>query len=241
MDLSGKKVLITGAAKRIGAAIAEALAKKGCHLILHYHRSAPEAKALQCKLSAFGISADLIQADLSQEKEVAALAKTALKKGPVDILINNTSLFYPIPFEKLKVSDWDQFMNVNLKALFILSQKLGLKMIQKGGHIINLADLAGCHPYRNYLPYCVSKGAVLSLTRALAIELAPKVQVNSICPGLMIPPPWLSEPVKNRVIKKSPLKKWGGVEEIAKGVLFLCESDYITGSELVIDGGRQLV
>ncbi len=241
MNLAGKRVLITGGAKRIGAAIAKKFAEKGCELLVHYHRSAKEAKVLARELSATGVVVELYRANLEKEKEVQTLARMVLKSGSVDILIHNASLFSPIPFQKIKIKQWDQFMNVNLKAAFILSQSLGKSMLQRGGKIVNLADFAGQYPYRNYLPYCVSKGALLSLTRALSVELAPQVQVNSVCLGPIVPPPWFSPEAQKRIVKRLPLGRWGKVEEVANGVLFLCESDFMTGSELVLDGGDQLV
>jgi NAD(P)-dependent dehydrogenase (short-subunit alcohol dehydrogenase family) len=113
--------------------------------------------------------------------------------------------------------------------------------MKPGARIIHIADTAGFRPYRNYLPYCVSKGALLSLTRALALELAPRVMVNSVSPGPIVPPPWESQKVIQNVAKKIPLQRWGGFDEIAKAVLFLCESNFATGINLIVDGGYQLI
>lgn len=241
MILKGKKALITGGAKRVGAVIARALAAKGCHLILHYHRSAAEANRLAKELTLQGASVDLMKANLEREKEARDLAHYALKRGSIDILINNAALHQRTPFKNIKTKDWDKILSTNLRSVFLLSQKIGEGMRERGGRIINLADIAGKFPYRDYLPYCVSKGAVLSLTRALAVELAPRVQVNSISPGLIEPSLGMSRETIARLGDKMPLKQWGSVEEVAKAVVFLCESDYTTGANFVVDGGYQLV
>ena len=241
MTLKGKRVLVTGGARRIGAAIARNLAKEGCHLILHYHQSAREIQRLARELRTGGLSVNTVQADLTQSEEVLLLASTVLKKGPIDILINNASIYYPTPFKSLNEDTWDRFMQIHLKAPFFLSKALAGGMQRRGGRIINIADQAGEQPYRDYLPYCVSKGALLNLTRALARELAPKVHVNSISPGPILPPPWRSKKQMEGIRKRTPLQRWGGPEEIANAVVFLCVSDFITGTNLVIDGGFQLV
>lgn len=241
MNLRGKRVLVTGGAKRIGAAIVRSLAERGCDIVLHYHRSQAEARALARALAKSGVSVELLRADLSRESETLALARKALKKGPIDLLINNASLYDRAPFKRLTLENWDRCLRVNLTSVLLLSQKIGLAMRRRGGRIINIADMAGEQPYRDYLPYCVSKGALLSLTRALAVELAPKVQVNSICPGPVLPSPRQPQRMVERLAKRTPLKKWGGADEVAKAVTFLCQSDFTTGANIVVDGGFQLV
>ncbi len=238
MDLKNKKILITGAAQRMGKAIAQDLNKRGASILIHYNHSKGEAQALAKELH----SAEILSANLENEKEVLKLAEDAQALGPVDFLINSASVYYPTPFEKIKLEDWNKIFNVNLKALFILSQKLGMAMKNQGqGSIINIADTAGFRPYRNYLPYCVSKGAVESFTKALALELSPEVRVNSISPGPIVPHPSENEKTIESVANRIPLKKWGGFEEIVKAVRFLCESDFTTGSNVIVDGGYYLV
>jgi NAD(P)-dependent dehydrogenase (short-subunit alcohol dehydrogenase family) len=171
---------------------------------------------------------------------VLALCQKVLKKGSPDLLVNNASVYYPTPLKTLKLNDWNRVLKTNLTAPFILSLQLGRRM-KPGARIIHIADTAGFRPYRNYLPYCVSKGALLSLTRALALELAPRVMVNSVSPGPIVPPPWESQKVIQNVAKKIPLQRWGGFDEIAKAVLFLCESNFATGINLIVDGGYQLI
>lgn len=241
MNLRGKRVLVTGGAKRIGAAIARSLAQRGCDLILHCHRSFAEARTLGRELEKLGVGVEILRADLSRSSQALALAQKALKKGPVDLLINNASLYERTPFDRLTLEEWERCLHVNLTSVFLLSRRIGMAMRRRGGRIINIADMAGEQPYRDYLAYCVSKGALLSLTRALAVELAPKVQVNSICPGPVLPSPRQPQRLVERLAKRTPLKKWGGADEVAKAVTFLCQSDFTTGANIVVDGGFQLV
>lgn len=241
MNLRGKRALVTGAARRVGAAIARALAAEGCHLALHHHRNVGEARSLARELKDQGVTVDLFEADFEKEKEVDSLSREVLHGGPVDILVNNASVFYPTPFEKITQRDWRHFFNLHLHAPFLLSRSLGLRMKRRGGRIINIIDRAAKKPYRHYLPYCVSKGAFLSLTRSLALELAPRVQVNGILPGPIVPAPWEKRDVVERIRKRNPLQRWGGEVEIAKAVVFLCRSDFTTGADFLIDGGHSLV
>lgn len=240
MELQGKRVLITGAARRVGAAIARCLAARGCEIVLHYHRSVREARQLADELRSLNVGVDLVRGDLERERDVLFVARAALKGGPVDILINNAAVYYATPWERLTSRDWQRFLQVNLTAPFLLSRELGTRM-RRGGRIINLTDNAGERPYRRYLPYCVSKGALLSLTRSLALELAPKVLVNSISLGPILPPVGMAESVRRRIAKRSPLGRWGDLEGIMKAVVYLCELDDVTGTDLIVDGGFHLV
>ncbi len=241
MNLKSKRALITGAARRIGAAIARSLAGEGCHLLLHYRKSKREVESLARELRKNGNQVEIYRADLEKEKEVSKLCREVLLNGGVDILINNASLYYPTPIKNLKWKDWERMIAVNLTAPAFLALRLGNDMKKKGGRIINLADTASFRPYRDYLPYCTSKGGIVTLTRALALELAPKVLVNSISPGPIEPAPWEPSRVIRSIQERMPLGKWGGPQEIAKGVVFFCRSDFATGSNLVIDGGYQYV
>jgi NAD(P)-dependent dehydrogenase (short-subunit alcohol dehydrogenase family) len=241
VKLRGKRALVTGAARRVGAAIARALAAEGCRLVLHHHRNVADARRLAGELRRQGVSVELFEADFEKEKEVAALGREVLRKGPVDILVNNASVFYPTPFLKIAPRDWTRFLSLHLQAPYLLARTLGPKMKKGGGRIVNIVDGAAKRPYRNYLPYCVSKGALLTLTKSLALELAPGVQVNAILPGPIAAAPWEKREVVEKIRKKNPLQKWGGEEEIAKAVVFLCLSDFTSGADFVVDGGHGLV
>lgn len=241
MNIQGKTALVTGGVKRIGKAIALALAEKGANVAISYLTSKKEAVETLHQLSNIGIKAIAVQADISKVDEVKKLVQKTIKTfGSIDILINNAAIFHKTPFESIREKDWDHHIDINLKGTFLCSQKVGIEMLRKKrGKIINIADWAGLRPYRNYLPYCVSKAGVICLTQALAKTLAPHIQVNAIAPGPVLLPKDLSKKELKEIIKGTPLKKLGSPEDISKTVIFLIEgSDFITGATYLVDGGR---
>ncbi len=238
MDIRGKTALVTGAAKRVGREIALHLARKGANIVLHYHRSKAEAEKTALEIRALGTECRLVSADLSNAAVVEKMATEAAVRPP-HILVNSASVFYKTPLCDAKDSDWDSIMDTNLKAPFLLSKIIGCAMAKgTGGKIINIADWSGFRPYKDYAPYCVSKGGLLTLTKALVRDLSPKVQANSVAPGPILPPPDMSEEEKEQVTKKTLLGRWGSPLDIAYATAFLIESDFINGTVLVVDGGR---
>jgi len=242
MDLKGKTALVTGAAKRIGREIALALGGRGCRVLIHYHSSQAEARDLAEILRSKKCEAELISADLSQTEAVQAMAGKILEDfGAVDLLVNNASAFYPTPMGSVQDKDWDLFLSMHLKAPFFLAQSLAPAMKKKGaGRIVNMADLSGFRPMTGYLPYSVSKGGLISLTKGLAKALAPEVLVNAVCPGAILAPPGFPEKDREKITQKIPVGHWGDPREVARTVVFFAESDYITGQCLVMDGGESL-
>ncbi|NPA58458.1 MAG: SDR family NAD(P)-dependent oxidoreductase [Aquificae bacterium] len=238
MELKGKKVLITGGARRIGKHIARRLAEEGADLVIHYLSSVSQAEALADELRKKGVSVFLVRADLEKEREVEEMAHTVIDRlGGVDVLINNASIYYRTDFFQSDVREMDRFYAVHVKAPFILSRILGKKMVEKkAGRIINIADYSGLRPYRDYTPYSVSKGAMLTLTRALAKELAPYVLVNAVLPGPIIPAEGLED--REKPLKKTVLKRWAGEEEVYKAVKYLIETEFTTGAFIPVEGGR---
>ena len=170
------------------------------------------------------------------------MGEEILRQGlSVDILVNNASVFYPTPFESTVETEWDHFMSVNLKAPFFLAQIFAPGMKKKGqGRIINIADWGGLKPYKDYVPYCVSKGALITLTQGLAKSLAPEILVNAVCPGPIIPPPDFTEKQKEGVARKTLVGRWGDPEDVARTAVFLAESDFITGQYILVEGGESL-
>ncbi|OGW82622.1 MAG: hypothetical protein A3C47_02710 [Omnitrophica bacterium RIFCSPHIGHO2_02_FULL_51_18] len=243
MILKGKTALVTGAAKRVGKEIALELAKNGCHILLHYHTSESEAEKTSGEIKALGVRCEIFQADLSSAASTIQFAKQVLqKKELVHVLVNSASLFYKTPLENVKEADWDALLNANLKGPFFLSKEIGFQMARhEGGKIINIADWSGFRPYRDHTPYCTSKGGLVTLTKALARDLAPKVQVNAVAPGPVLLPPDFSEEEKEAIIRKTPLGRIGTPQDVAYAVRFLVENDFINGTVLVVDGGRSLV
>lgn len=241
MTLQEKVALVTGSAKRIGRAVANALADRGVHQAVHYRTSKTEAEDAVRLFRVLGVEAESFQADLSQVKEVEALASEVLKRfGRLDILVNNASVFFPSPLGEVTDLQWDTLINTNLKGPFFLAQKVGLAMkAAVGGTIINIGDWAAERPYTGYLPYCISKAGVVAMTKGLAKALAPEVRVNCINPGPVMLPEDLSEAEKEEIMRKTPLQRTGSPTDIANAVVFLCEgTDFMTGAVITVDGGR---
>ena len=242
MNISGKIALVTGGAKRVGKAIVQALAARGCHLVVHYHRSQAQAQETVRDLRAAGHRALAVQADITKEDQVEAMIEAATAHfGRIDILVNNAALFYRTPVETLTVEDWERVMDVNLTGTFLCAHKIGLRMREWGwGHIINLADGAGERPWADYIPYSVSKACVLTFTQGLAMELAPQVMVNAVIPGPVLFQEDTPDNVRQREIDKTLVKRAGSPQDVAQVVVFVAESDYSTGASFHVDGGRSL-
>lgn len=243
MEISKKYALVTGGAKRVGREIALKLAEKGSNILLHFNTSKAEAEKTAEEIRALHVKCLLFQADLSDGKSISKMVKEIYgQTASVDMLINSASLFYKTPFKDVKESDWDALVNANLKGPFLLSKEIGNKMFAgNGGKIVNIADWSGFRPYRDYSPYCVSKGGLITLTKTLARDLAPKVWSNAIAPGPVLLPPDFSEEEKQKVIEKTLLRRIGSPQDIANAVLFLLDNDFINGTVLVVDGGRSIV
>lgn len=240
--LHGKVALVTGAAKRVGKVIARELAKNGCDIALHYNTSRKDALKTKEEIEKlYAVRVFPVRANLAKPKEISAMVKKVhahFKR--IDILVNSASIFNRTPFEKLNERNFDEHVSVNLKAPYLLAKACGDIMLkQKSGHIINISDWAGFRPYKNYLPYCVSKAGIIALTHALAKELAPHVQVNSVAPGPVLLPENFTAAEKRNVIEKTPLARIGSPEDVAKAVLFFVrDAHFTTGAVLPVDGGR---
>jgi NAD(P)-dependent dehydrogenase (short-subunit alcohol dehydrogenase family) len=245
MDTSGKVALITGG-KRIGAVIATTLAKAGVDVALVYNRSLAEAAESESAIKGLGRRALLVQADVTSERACAeAVATTIRELGRLDILINMASLYASKPFGELTAADWDRQLAVDLRATFLFAHAAAPAMKKAGGgRIINFSDwvAASARPrYPGYTPYYVAKAGVKALTETLALELAAdQILVNAIAPGPILAPPEMTKDESDAVVKSTPLGRWGGEEEIAKTVMFLVNSDFVTGETIRVDGGRHI-
>lgn len=242
MNLTGKVALVTGGAKRVGKAIVQALAARGCKLVVHYHTSQAAAEETVRELFAAGREALALQADITQEEEVDRMIAAALAHfGRIDILVNNAAVFFRTPIDTLTVEEWEHTLEVNLTGAFMCAHKIGLRMKEWGwGHIINIADVAGQRPWADYIPYSVSKACVITFTQGLAMELAPEVMVNAVVPGPVLFQDDTPPEVQQREIEKTLVKRAGTPEEVAETVAFVAGSDYSTGSLFHVDGGRSL-
>ena len=233
--------LVTGGARRLGQAIALALAGRRAHVAFSYHSSAREARATAEAIRRLGVKALAVNADLSRAADVQRLIRRVeWRFGRLDVLVSSAANFERVAFARLSERHWDRALETNLKGPFLCALHASRLMRKRGGgKIINFADWAGIRPYRDYLPYCVSKAGVIGLTKALAKELAPRIQVNAIAPGPILPPPNMSRAARSRIAARVPLKRWGSPKDIVNTVLFLIEgTDFMTGSVVCVDGGQ---
>jgi NAD(P)-dependent dehydrogenase (short-subunit alcohol dehydrogenase family) len=242
MDLKGKVAMITGGA-RIGQVVARELATRGCSLALIYKSSREAAEQTASIARAAGVETAVLQADAVDESQVrAAVAETAKSLGRLDILINMASIYLKTPHPT--GSDWSTALDSNAKSSFLFSTYAAPIMKKSGGgRIVNFSDwlpLSGRPLYKDYTPYYTSKAAVAALTQSMAVEFAPDILVNAIAPGPIVAPPDLTPEENALVLAATPLAKWGGAEEIAKAVLFLIDTDFVTGECIRVDGGRHL-
>jgi NAD(P)-dependent dehydrogenase (short-subunit alcohol dehydrogenase family) len=234
LPLENRVVLVTGAAKRIGRAIALRLAREGAAVAIHYHRSEEEARATAAECG----HAPPFRANLERVAEIEKLFEEVGRRfGRIDGLVNNAARFTRIDPLAITEADWDFIHSVNLKATFFCCQQAARRMVAgEGGRIVNLSSLGGLRPWRHHAHYCASKAGVIMLTRALAKAFAPKVTVNSVAPGV-IP---FGEPDQRieRLIARTPAGRAGNAEEIADAVVFfLSTSNFVTGQVLAVDGG----
>ncbi|MFN7917404.1 MAG: SDR family oxidoreductase [Vicinamibacterales bacterium] len=245
MDLRGSVTLITGA-RRIGAVVAEAIAARGGSVALSYARSEAEARAAAARVEALGGRTAVFQADLAQPDACARLVEdTVASLGRLDVLINMASVYTNKPMGDLTLADWDAVVNVDLRAAWLCAQGAIPHMRRSGGgRIVNFSDwvaASGRPRYLGFVPYYVAKAGVRALSEALALELAPdNILVNTVAPGPIVAPPGTSPEEYKAVEDATPLGRWGGEHEIAKAVLALIESDFITGETIRVDGGRHL-
>jgi pteridine reductase len=245
--LQDKVVLITGGARRVGAAIARRLHASGANLVVHYRSSASEARDLKQELTAARPgSVTLVQADLLKPGNLPALVKDATKAyGQLDALVNNASSFYPTPLGEITEKSWEDLMGTNLKAPLFLSQAAARELRKNHGSIVNIIDIHAEFPMKSYVVYNIAKGGLVALTRSLARELGPEVRVNGIAPGTILWPDdeaWKDEVSRQRIMNQTALKRIGEPDDIAKAVEFLLTGGpYVTGQVLAVDGGRSVM
>jgi pteridine reductase len=211
------------------------------NILVTYLTSPAAAEKTVAELIALGVHARGLAVDLGDAADVIRLADDVLTiSGPsLAVLVNSASVYRETPFGEISAESWDDLLAVNLRAPFLLSQRLGLAMkAAGGGHIVNIGDWAGLRPYRSYLPYVVSKAGLIHMTRALALELAPEVQVNCLCPGAVLLPESSDAAEAAAVRRETPLQRLGDPDEIARAVRFFVESEFATGAILTVDGGR---
>jgi pteridine reductase len=243
---NAKVVLITGAGKRVGAAIARHCHQQGMRLAIHYRTSANEAETLcQALNEKRNDTAISLQADLKDIKNHSNLINKIIERwGRLDVLINNASSFYPTPLGRITEANWADLIDSNLKAPLFLSQTAAPYLSKQNACIINLVDIQAQRPLKNYLVYCVAKAGLVMLTKTLAKELGPLIRVNGIAPGVVLWPEdetTFKPALREKIIARSALKRAGTPEDIAYTVTFLIkDANYITGQIIAVDGGRSL-
>jgi NAD(P)-dependent dehydrogenase (short-subunit alcohol dehydrogenase family) len=245
VDPEGKAALITGGA-RIGQAVAIALARRGADVAMTFRSSKSSAEETAKKVQALGVRGVTVRADLTKAADLAAAVKrVAATFGRLDILVNLASIYERAALASLDANVLEKNRAANLESAYLLSLQCAPWMKRRGqGRIIHFSDwiaASGRPRYKAYLPYYVSKAGVIGLTQALALELAPEILVNAVAPGPILPPPDLSARESRAVKRATPLGRWGGPEEIAKAVVFLIETDFVTGECIRVDGGRHLL
>jgi pteridine reductase len=245
--MPSRVALITGSGKRrIGNVVAQALAERGYHIALHYHRSAVEAGETVAQLEQLGVRAAAFQADVADEEQVARLFEEAIRAfGRLDVLVTAAAVWERKPLEEVTAADVRRHFEINTLGTFLCCQQAGRIMTEQpeGGVIVTIGDWATARPYPNYAAYFPSKGAIPTLTRTFAVELAQRnraVRVNCILPGPVMLPEDLSEHEVKGAVAGTLLKRIGRPENIAQAVVFLVENDYTTGVCLPIDGGRTI-
>jgi NAD(P)-dependent dehydrogenase (short-subunit alcohol dehydrogenase family) len=239
MEIAGRVALVTGGARRLGAAFSVALARAGADVLINYHASAEAAAATAAEIQALGRRAVAVQADVARAADVRRLVQTAEREfGRLDILVNSASLFERAPFLEIDEAAWDRVLAVNLKGPFLLSQAAAPLLKQHGGVIVNILDLSALQPWPSFAHHAVSKAGLLHLTRILARALAPEIRVNAIAPGTVLPPESLEgeEGSERRVLRGA-----GHPDDVVMALLYLIRSDFVTGENIVVDGGRMLL
>ena len=238
-----RTAIVTGAARRIGAAIARCLHGAGFNVAVHYRASRTEAEELCRALNSDRAgSAETVQAELCEESSYPLLVEAAVRRfGRLDALVNNASAFFPTPLGDTGTDHWDGIMGANLRAPFFLSQCAAPELRKSRGCIVNITDIHALRPLRGYSVYSIAKAGLDMLTRALAKEFAPEIRVNAVAPGAIAWPEDMDSELKQRIISHTMLKRPGKPEDIAGAVRYLvCDAPYVTGQVLTVDGGRTL-
>jgi pteridine reductase len=242
VDLTGRTALVTGGGTRVGAAISRALASAGCDVLIHYASSASDAREVAADVARLGRKAAVFQADLTDRAELDRLAADTLAYGGrLDILVHNAANFDRTPPDALTAAAWDHALALNATAPYLLTLALAPALRAARGSVVAITCISAARPWKNYIPYSVSKAALTHLVRGLAIGLAPEVRVNAVAPGTVMPPADYDAHKIARISSGIPLQRVGSPDDVARAVVFLAENDYLTGQILAADGGRSLV
>jgi pteridine reductase len=240
MELRGKVALVTGAGRRLGRAMARALADRGMTVAIHYHASAEGASELREEIVSMGGKAACFEADLTDAHAARALPEQVVTRlGRLDVLVNSAAIMHRLPVEDTTPEQWDAIVNLNLRSVFFCAQGAASALRAARGKMINMADLAGLEPWSGFAAHSVSKAGVVMLTKILALSLAPDVTVNAIAPGAVLVPEDYPAEERDRLARSTPLRRLGDPSDVVSALLYLLEGgDFVTGQVLVVDGGR---
>jgi NAD(P)-dependent dehydrogenase (short-subunit alcohol dehydrogenase family) len=237
--LTERTVLITGAARRIGRKLALACAKAGANIVIHHAHSDSDAKSLRTEIIGLGRRAWVFKADFSDSSQTRNLIPLINQSTPIHYLINNAAIFEAHTLESTSLEDWDKHIAINLTAPFLLSQSFA-QQAHDGARIVNILDWRAHHPGADHFPYTISKSALAAMTKSMAVALAPKIIVNALALGAILPP--TDGNTNPEITKNIPLKRWANDGEIEQALLFLLTCpEYITGEIIHVDGGRHLI
>ena len=242
--MQGKVALVTGGARRVGAAIARQLHGAGASVLLHYRDSEADAARLEAELNAARPkSAAKVKAELLAPVAPRALLSAALDSfGRLDVLVNNASSFFPVAVGAMESSHWEELIGSNLRAPLFIAQQAAQELAKNEGCIVNIVDIHAERPLKGYALYSIAKAGLAAMTRALALELAPRVRVNGVAPGAIAWPEdgQFPDDERSRIIATTPLARTGSPEDVARAVLFLASAPYVTGQIVAVDGGRSI-
>ena len=244
LPLKSRCVLITGGARRLGAATARAMHSAGANVVVHCRRSRAEADVLACEFESLRTgSAMVVEADLQETSALPVLIESTVKRfGRLDVLVNNASSFFPTPLGSITLAEWEDLIGTNLRAPLFLSQAAAPELRRVNGSIINMADIHGQRPLKLHAVYSTAKAGLIMLTRSLARELGPEIRVNAIAPGPVLwPETELPGSLKDEIVERTALKRTGSPQDIARTALFLAaDAPYVTGQVIAVDGGRSI-
>jgi pteridine reductase len=241
MELAGRVALVTGGGRRLGRALAEALGRTGARVAVHYNASAAGAEETVASIRAAGGEAESFRADLAGAAAAPPLIAAVLARfGRLDVLVNSAAVMVRTPFGEVSAEQWDAMFALNLRAPFLLSQAAAPALAERGGVIVNMADLAAFESWPAYVPHGISKAGVVQMTRALARVLAPAVRVNAIAPGAVLLPDDWDAASGEHLTRTTPLRRLGSPDDVVGAMLYLIAADYVTGETIIVDGGRHV-
>ena len=241
MDLTGRLALVTGAGHRVGRALALGLAARGMDIAVHYNASERPARATARSIEALGRRAEIFPSNLAERGAPAALVNAVSgRMGNLDVVINSAAVMMRTPWDSVTEAEWDDMFALNLRAAFFVSQAAALTMRDRGGAIVNIADLAAYETWPAYIPHGITKVGIVQMTRALARVLAPAVRVNAVAPGAVLLPESWTDADAQRLAETTPLRRLGTPDDVVGAVIYLLEADFVTGETIIVDGGRHV-